>query len=89
MPHDTPVVEPSVHYGAGFLYFYAPWHFLYFFPLPHGQGSFRPILIPSSFLGFLALESAIILFFAPCKVILSLAIMDGANCKPALILKNE
>ena len=19
-----------------------PWHFLYFFPLPHGQGSFRP-----------------------------------------------
>src|SRR5882762_3745339 len=20
----------------------APWHFLYFFPLPHGQGSFRP-----------------------------------------------
>ena len=22
---------------------YFPWHFLYFFPLPHGQGSFRPI----------------------------------------------
>src|SRR5579872_5143945 len=22
----------------------APWHFLYFFPLPHGQGSFRPTL---------------------------------------------
>ncbi len=21
---------------------YPPWHFLYFFPLPHGQGSFRP-----------------------------------------------
>src|SRR5215211_3707840 len=20
----------------------APWHFLYFFPLPHGQGSLRP-----------------------------------------------
>ncbi len=20
----------------------APWHFLYFFPLPHGHGSFRP-----------------------------------------------
>src|SRR5512145_1904646 len=20
----------------------APWHFLYFLPLPHGQGSFRP-----------------------------------------------
>jgi hypothetical protein len=19
-----------------------PWHFLYFFPLPHGHGSFRP-----------------------------------------------
>jgi len=23
--------------------FQAPQHFLYFFPLPHGQGSFRPI----------------------------------------------
>ena len=23
---------------------YAPWHFLYFFPLPQGQGSFRPTL---------------------------------------------
>jgi hypothetical protein len=23
---------------------YAPWHFLYFFPLPHGQGSLRPTL---------------------------------------------
>src|SRR5436309_373826 len=22
----------------------APWHFLYFLPLPHGQGSLRPIL---------------------------------------------
>ena len=21
---------------------YEPWHFLYFFPLPHGQGAFRP-----------------------------------------------
>src|SRR5580704_12002904 len=24
----------------------APWHFLYFFPLPHGQGSLRPTLAP-------------------------------------------
>ena len=24
---------------------YAPWHFLYFFPLPHQQGSLRPILL--------------------------------------------
>src|SRR5678810_251114 len=23
---------------------YAPWHFLYFFPLPQGQGSLRPTL---------------------------------------------
>lgn len=23
-----------------------PQHFLYFFPLPHGQGSFRPITSP-------------------------------------------
>src|SRR6188472_1017702 len=32
-----------LHYAA------APWHFLYFFPLPHGQGSFRPTLFPSRF----------------------------------------
>ena len=24
---------------------YAPWHFLYFFPLPQGQGSLRPTLL--------------------------------------------
>src|SRR3989442_15314527 len=24
----------------------APWHFLYFFPLPHGHGSFRPPFSP-------------------------------------------
>src|SRR5215831_6957773 len=29
------VATPSFHY-------YAPWHFLYFFPDPHGQGSLRP-----------------------------------------------
>ena len=23
-----------------------PWHFLYFFPLPHGHGSFRPTVSP-------------------------------------------
>ena len=23
---------------------YTPWHFLYFFPLPQGQGSLRPTL---------------------------------------------
>src|SRR5258705_13740299 len=27
-----------------FLRVQAPWHFLYFLPLPHGQGSFRPTL---------------------------------------------
>jgi hypothetical protein len=26
---------------------YAPWHFLYFFPLPQGHGSLRPSLGPS------------------------------------------
>lgn len=24
--------------------YYAPWHFLYFFPLPHQHGSLRPTL---------------------------------------------
>src|SRR5271157_1645150 len=27
-------------------YFSAPWHFLYFFPLPQGQGSLRPTFSP-------------------------------------------
>src|SRR5450759_4368011 len=27
----------------------APWHFLYFFPEPHGQGSFRPTFGPAAF----------------------------------------
>lgn len=27
---------------AGREAFQTPWHFLYFFPLPHGHGSFRP-----------------------------------------------
>ena len=31
----------SVNY---FAVTYAPWHFLYFFPLPQGQGSLRPTL---------------------------------------------
>src|ERR1039458_4145722 len=26
----------------------APWHFLYFFPLPHGQGSLRPTFCPTA-----------------------------------------
>jgi hypothetical protein len=25
---------------------YTPWHFLYFFPLPRGQGSLRPVFWP-------------------------------------------
>jgi len=31
--------------------FHLPQHFLYFFPLPQGQGSFLPILFPLPFLG--------------------------------------
>ena len=29
-----------------------PWHFLYFLPLPHGQGSFRPTFAHGSSLSF-------------------------------------
>ena len=28
------------------VYAAAPWHFLYFLPEPHGQGSFRPTFAP-------------------------------------------
>src|SRR3989338_2409551 len=35
-------------------FFYAPWHFLFFFPEPQGQGSLRP----ASFLEEPALEEA-------------------------------
>jgi hypothetical protein len=31
--------------GAAILLLHAPWHFLYFFPLPQGQGSLRPTLL--------------------------------------------
>src|SRR4029077_10197190 len=30
---------------------FAPWHFLYFRPLPHGHGSFRPTLGASRTIG--------------------------------------
>ena len=32
--------------SSGIVTFYLPQHFLYFIPLPQGQGSFRPILRP-------------------------------------------
>src|SRR5436190_1048855 len=35
-----------------------PQHFLYFFPDPHGHGSFRPILLPAFFIGFTFPEAA-------------------------------
>src|SRR4051812_19481729 len=35
--HEGPThCRPCLHHAA------APWHFLYFLPLPHGHGSFRP-----------------------------------------------
>ena len=33
--------------GTLALVVHAPWHFLYFFPLPHGHGSLRPTLSPA------------------------------------------
>ena len=35
---------PEQRQGSQFLFPHAPWHFLYFFPLPQGQGSLRPTL---------------------------------------------
>src|SRR3546814_2852171 len=37
----------SFHTASSSLAIYFPWQFLYFFPLPQGQGSFRPILSPT------------------------------------------
>lgn len=34
--------------GAGTRRLHASWHFLYFFPEPHGQGSLRPIFVFAS-----------------------------------------
>jgi len=34
----------SIDFYEGEFYAAAPWHFLYFLPDPHGQGSFRPTL---------------------------------------------
>ena len=39
-------VEVRVRRGWRALVRYAPWHFLYFLPLPQGQGSLRPVLSP-------------------------------------------
>src|ERR1035441_6810144 len=39
--------ERSDRFPTGaYSYFSAPWHFLYFFPLPQGQGSLRPTFSP-------------------------------------------
>jgi hypothetical protein len=35
----------SLRCAAGCLIYFLPQQFLYFLPLPHGQGSLRPILI--------------------------------------------
>ena len=40
-PNKQDVLTGSRADGAGGLQ-PAPWHFLYFFPLPHGHGSLRP-----------------------------------------------
>src|SRR5437588_12975992 len=40
LPNRPPHIVPYNRLLA-----YAPWHFLYFFPLPQGQGSLRPILL--------------------------------------------
>src|SRR5579871_770806 len=39
--HGSVVLSNSNHHAL------APWHFLYFLPLPQGQGSLRPTFSPS------------------------------------------
>ena len=51
----------------------APWHFLNFFPLPHQQGSFRPIGFPSGVTSPLAVAggvnpAALLMLVAPAGV---------------------
>src|SRR3954451_13042820 len=41
-------VRPKTPRCAGLRRPHAPWHFLYFLPLPHQQGSLRPTLSCSS-----------------------------------------
>ena len=42
-----PARKPTAKEGGGSApYFSAPWHFLYFLPLPQGQGSLRPTFLP-------------------------------------------
>src|SRR5580698_5355696 len=45
--------EPAVSQPSAVsqLYSLAPWHFLYFLPLPHGHGSLRPTLGPRLWIG--------------------------------------
>src|SRR5208337_4925959 len=39
-PNSGVLPHPHKNYSP------APWHFLYFLPLPHGQGSLRPTFSP-------------------------------------------
>ena len=45
---------------------YAPWHFLYFLPLPQGQGSLRPTFSSVRWMGCFGAEAASPLFRLIC-----------------------
>src|SRR2546427_10347159 len=44
--HESPITGPESRITSHAHHAAAPWHFLYFFPLPQGQGSFRPTFAP-------------------------------------------
>ena len=66
----------------GFNYFYLPWQFLYFLPLPQGHGSFLPIFFVLLALFTLSCSSFIFLFSATKSINLIDGILKENTVSP-------
>src|SRR3954468_11339431 len=102
----TPATQPSQHAvhsphclacaaGMGAIAITAPWHFLYFFPLPQGHGSLRPTDMETVCLGrgpvyssdphgtaFLAPEHRTLLVY----LAVSMSLLQGVSMRGAKML---
>ena len=57
----------------------APWHFLYFFPEPHGHGSFRPTRGPLLRIGSVTFASPVLPSAAGLSLCYACEVIDGAD----------
>ena len=79
-PHDMVVLWPYGQSGT----LHVPWHFLYFLPLPQGQGSLRPTLFSVRWAGACAVIGSSPRFKVSlgggCEII---CCGGGAGCSPS------